>query len=182
MQQNIKKPQVEEAPIHPVINASVVALYALVDGFLGALKAVRWLWRWTLHLTFYGRGPGSITLLEPTETETIDGLLSGKIVKGAILATALNGYKEPEHSYVANLYFRVSNPIYLQKERLSHEEAAELVNAVRQASPMPAPADTLVWKGISYRYVDVPSLNLRRYPDDITLRAERRWEANAAAA
>lgn len=171
-----------ENKTHPIVAAAVVMTMALHDGFIAAFKTVRWLWRWFLHLTWYGQGPGKVSLVELPHQKATDGELIGKMVIESMPATNTLGQREPNTVVSINTRFRVSNPIFEQKDRLTHSEAEELVAAVRRANPMPTPGDTLIWKGLTYRYIEVPSLNLRRRPDDVYLNSERRWEANAAAA
>lgn len=177
-----------ENKTHPIVAASVIMTMALYDGFVGALKTVRWLWRWFLHLTWYGQGPGKAQLVGIVDQLPTDGELIGRMLLGAHVdidsaPSVIAGVQQmPEKVLTVNTIFRVSNPIFAQKERLTHSEAEELVAAVRRECPMPTPGETLVWKGMTYRYVQVPSLNLRRRPDDVYLYSERRWEANATAA
>lgn len=149
-----------ETKDHAIVVAAVMFSNVLILGFFGAFKSVRWLWRMLLHVTYYQQGPGKVACRE----KGIATLMWDDI----------------------NLAFTVSNPIFAAKQRLTHVEAARLIQSIRsldnELEPTAIrwdrlmPKMRLIWKGQPYRAWQVPALNLRRRPDDVTLNSELRWQ------
>ena len=159
----------------------LIMLYVgFIDAFVAAQRllrqaaaGLRWSWRFAVHLAKYGGEPGDIIFQDEPGQEAEYARL---IRRGAQRHLAV--FESTSASSSPSMFFVLSNRHFNDRIQPDTAETETIARLLEKAQPGRTLA-RLMWSGRLYTPYELSPISLKRYPDDVSLPAERRWMGKA---